>query len=513
MTGANSEIGGCCPNGYFCATDGCKASPGVSHSETCGVNSYLCPASLNYGCCQNGMGCGLNNCYSTAVTTFTLVETFTTTSDSQTQTLTSTLVTASTPASPSVAANTSKASAVPKFTPTPTAIAKTQASSSNDSSSTNSGLTKPEIGGIIGGAGFLLIVILIVTYFILRRIKKVAAIEEKKVQSRPAGTPSQPQYSAYPSPPLSIDPFQVRGSERSHSVRNNSYPYSSEAEGIEAVSPQLFASPFSPYSPYDQFQQAQVRPLNLARGYQAVPVSDSAYSQASSGRNPSVESTPPNQTGTDYFNIPSHQQRQNLRHGHDGPVSPIRRPSQHGRNWSDASDVSGTSSSPLVVELEAGDDGESKADISKAWRILGLGMFKGKGAKRKMSHNTLSTINSSGDGADTLERAIGGRLAGVEEETGSFMEEGERDAEGYSRESRPRSKDSGSRPRSGLSNAELREASMKSFQATKGKGRPREVFITRVSEGSGIDVAPGPGGRQVMGPVDGGSKAEEAGYF
>jgi len=193
-------------------------------------------------------------------------------------------------------------------------------------------------------------------------------------------------------------------------------------------------------------------------------------------------------------------------------VSPIRRPSQHGRNWSDASDVSGTSSSPLV-ELEAGDDGDFKFDLSKAWKVLGLGSWKGKVAKKKMSHNTLSTVNSSGEGTNTLERTIGGRLAGVEEETGSFMEEGEQEAEGNLKESRPRSKESGSRPRSGLSNAELREASMKNFQATKGKGKPREVFITRVSEGSGIGVAPGAGDRQVMGPVDGGSKAEEAGYF
>ncbi|KAM3069560.1 hypothetical protein ACMFMG_005662 [Clarireedia jacksonii] len=460
------------------------------------------------------MGCGLNNCYSTAVTTFTLTETLTTTSDSQMQTITSTLVTASTPASPSVAANTSKASAVPKITPTPTVIAKTKASVVSSSSSTSSGLTKAQIGGIIGGAGFILLVVIIAAFWILRRIQKVAAIEEKKVRSRSASTPSQPQGPAGTSP-LSIDSYQIIGSERSPSVRNNSHPYSKEAEGMEAVSPPMFTTPFSPYSPYGEIssgQQGQVRTTNPTRGYQAVPASDSAYSQASSGRNPSVERTPPRQTAQDCFNIPPHYRPQNLRHAHDGPVSPIRRPSQHGRNWSDASDVSGTSSSPLVdaIELDAGDDGDLKFGLSKAWKVLGLGSWKGK--MNKISRNTLLTVSSSGEGTNTLERAIGGRLAGVEEETGSFIGEGEGEAEGHLRESRPRSKESGSRPRSGLSNAELREASMKNFQGTKGKTRPREVFIARNSGGSGIGIAPGAGGGQVMGPLDGGSKAEEAGY-
>ncbi|KAA8572680.1 hypothetical protein EYC84_003274 [Monilinia fructicola] len=491
--------GGCCPNGYSCATDGCSASPGVSYSETCGVDSYLCPASLNYGCCKNGMGCGLNDCYSTAISTFTLTETYTTTdSSSHTQIVTSTLVTASTPASPSVAANTSKASAVPKLTPTATAIPKVEATSG--STPTSTGLTKPEIGGIIGGAAFILLVILIATFFILRRLKKVSKKYEAKTASGSSVPRSRRHRPSYPSPSdmssISFDPLQMINSETSHSVRNNSHPTTEPFSSDRHDGPEVITPPtFNPYSPFSPNCYTNTRARTQAHGYYPVATSDSAYSQTSSGRrNPSVESTPPLQQPQSYFDIPPHSypqselpdfRNQNLRHGHD--VSPVRRPSQHGRNWSDASDVSASSSSPLV-ELDAGDDGELKFSLGKAWKVLGLGSWKGKVSPNRKPED--SSLKSSPSGTLMLDRDLKTVLSKVPEEVGSFVNspdagadaEVDVDEDDMMRvRTRPRSSDTGresraSRPRSGLSNAELREASIKNVVKAK-PTKAKEVMI------------------------------------
>ncbi|ESZ90866.1 hypothetical protein SBOR_8758 [Sclerotinia borealis F-4128] len=511
--------GGCCPNGYSCATDGCSASLGVSYSEACGASSYLCPASLNYGCCKNGMGCGLNDCYSTAISTFTLTETFTTTgSDLHPQTITSTLITASTPASPSVAANTSKASAVPKLTPTATAIPKTEASSG--STSTSSGLTKPEIGGIIGVAAFILVFILIAAFCILSRLKKATkAYQEAKTRSGSSVPRSQRHRPSYPSPSdmssISFDPLQMSTSEMTRSVRNNSHPvtepFSSERhDGPEVVTPPTF-NPYSPFSPHSYPNRAQTH----ARGYYPVATSDSAYSQTSSGhRNPSVEYTPPLQQPQSYFDIPPHPQselpdfrNQNLRHGHD--VSPIRRPSHHGRNWSDASDVSASSSSPLV-ELDAGIDGELKFSLGKAWKVLGLGSWKGRvSSKRKLEAEQLSGSSTKDSPTNTLDRDLKTVLSNVPEEAGSFVNEPDDHVDEEIRvQSRPRSggqESRASRPRSGLSNAELREASIKNVVKAK-SSKTKEIMIRN---SGGAEGARASGGK---GKGKGNGKAEEAGF-
>ncbi|CAD6439822.1 3a4d98ff-1986-4f8b-a5db-052ce4667ebf [Sclerotinia trifoliorum] len=513
--------GGCCPDGYSCEIDGCSASPGVSYSETCGVGSYLCPSSLNYGCCMNGMGCGMNDCYSTAISTFTLTETMTTTdSNSNTQTLTSTLVTASTPASPSVAVNTSKASAVPKLTPTATAIAKVKATTESTSTPTSSGLTKPEIGGIIGGASFILLVILIAAFCILRRLKKATkAYKEAKSRSGSSVPRSHRHRPSYPSPSdmssISFDPLQMSGSQSSQSVRNKSHPTTEPFSFDRHDGPEVVTRPiFNTYSPFSPHAYPNIVSQTQGRGYYPVATSESVYSQTSSGRrNPSVESTPPLQQPQSYFDIPPRQQsgipdfrNQNLRHGHD--VSPVRRPSQHGRNWSNASDVSASSSSPLV-ELEAGDDGEQKFSLVKAWKVLGIGgNWKGK-VSTKRKHENLSLKDSP---TSTLDRDLKTVLSNVPEEAGSFINATEAEADGDGDEirvQRPKSSDTGreshaSRPRSGLSNAELREASIKNVV----KAKPSKVKEIMIRNSGGASESASVRGN---GNGNGNEKAEEAG--
>ena len=120
-----------------------------------------------------------------------------------------------------------------------------------------------------------------------------------------------------------MDPLMITGSESGTTICHSSYQASpSSVHEVDANSPPTFNSPFSPRSPPH---------THYPRGYNTVP-SESAYSNASSGRNPSLESTPPmSQIDCgDYFDILLHSER-------NSQGSLARRPSQHGRNWSNPS--------------------------------------------------------------------------------------------------------------------------------------------------------------------------------
>ncbi|TVY84862.1 hypothetical protein LSUE1_G001312 [Lachnellula suecica] len=339
-----SDGGGCCPESYVCGQAGCTPSAGVSYIETCGVNSYLCPASLNYGCCKSGMGCALSGCWSTSISSYTLVNTLTTTdASSHTVTITTSVLTAITPTAPTATA-TSGPALLPKVTSAPTAIAKTAASGTP--SSGGGGLTSAEIGGIIGGAVTFLVIILAIAFFILRRlntaIKAASDARTRTSSSGPRSGRSRPRETP-DIDAMSVDPLMITGSEAG-TERHHSYQSSkNSAFEVEANSPPSFSHPFSPRSPPH---------THYPRGYNAVASSDSPYSNSSSGggyRNPSLESTPPmTQTNRGYFDIPLRAER-----GSQGSLN--RRPSQHARNWSNASEeseVSAASSGPAELAAD-----------------------------------------------------------------------------------------------------------------------------------------------------------------
>jgi hypothetical protein len=338
------------------------------------------------------MGCGYNQCYSTAVETYTLVDKITTTSAGHSTTITSTSVGETTPAAPS-AATQAPDNVIPKFAPT--AIAKESAGST----STSGGLTTPQLDGIIAGAVGILVIILIIAFIILRRLHKVnKAVEASRSSSsghrsgrsrpRPAAAPEMDN--------ISVDPLMITPSEYSQSLRHPSQPSAihTTTHEVDGSSPPLFHSPFTPGSPQ----------YNYGPGYAPV-----ATSETSSGyQNPSLESTPGHyQSPSDYFGISPDRpdlRDQNLRFGHYSPLSPThpgRRPSAHGRQWSDASDQSGISqASSVPSELDAGSDVASPVSgvvpQSKMQRALhGLGMGRLLSTRRKHSSETARSRASS----------------------------------------------------------------------------------------------------------------------
>ncbi|KAH6724444.1 hypothetical protein BKA61DRAFT_30082 [Leptodontidium sp. MPI-SDFR-AT-0119] len=396
------EGGGCCPGGYQCATNGCIPSAGVTDTRTCGANSYLCPASLNYGCCQSGLGCAFNSCYATSISTFTYTETLTTTdANLNLHTLTTTIVSATILGAPDATETVGDNGVVGKYTPSQTASEKVKATGTKDS-----GLTTPEIGGIIGGAVAILAVILIAAFFIIKRLNRAIRISElanSHTHSSSSGHRSRPSVPRNQDiDAMSVDPLMMTASEASGSIRRpynsrnaSSTIYAHEVEANSPRSPPTFTSPFSPTSPPHTHYQ---------RGYNPVSSSESQYSSSSGGgghRNPSLDSTPPmhHNPNAGYFDLPlqtHHSEHRTSEHGEhrSSQVSQIspqtgRRPSHHGRNWSDASDISQINqispSSPSAAELDAGRDGDRRSISSFTRALQGLGMGRMTSSSRRRS--------------------------------------------------------------------------------------------------------------------------------
>lgn len=338
------------------------------------------------------MGCGVNNCYSTDIVTYTMTEVITTTQNGNLQTLTSTIVTATTPVPPT-AIVTSASGAVPKVnSSTETAIPKT---SSISTPSLSSGLSKVQIGGIIGGAIILLLVLLVLAFIIIRRLKKVdRALEQEKSRASSAGPGSRPpgQFRSRHTATtdfdtMSIDPLIMGSSETTQSIRSLRHGstqsqvsaiHSSHHE-VEASSPPIFSSPFPPkLPPYGSTSTG---------GYAAVASSDSS---SSGRRHYSLESAGHTASpAAGYFDIPPNKtdlRDQNLRFGHSPPTvsPPARRPSKHDRQWSQSSEVSQGS-----VELDAGPDGDRRSSLQRA--LQGIGTRLSLKKKRKGSAASVGT--------------------------------------------------------------------------------------------------------------------------
>jgi hypothetical protein len=349
----------------------CSPSPGVAYSETCGINSYLCPSSLSYGCCKSGLACWYNSCYVTSTTTFTFVETITTTdANSNPQTVTTTITSATVLDSPTDTPTSN--GVITQVTSSAAAIAKSAASGTP-----TSGLTTPELGGIIGGAVFILIVLLIAAVLILKRLNKAIKISELANSRTSSSGPRSGRSNQRPPlhieiDAMSVDPLMMAPSEASGSVHRPSHMSGANTvvHEMETNSPPAFNSPFPPRSPpYNHYQ----------KGYNPVTNSDSSYFQSSGGyRHPSIESSPPlkHNPNAGYYDF-SPQSAGHRGSADSTPSAITRRPSQHGRHWSNASDqsqVSQNSSNP--AELDSGPDVERRSNFTQALQGLRLGMSR-----------------------------------------------------------------------------------------------------------------------------------------
>jgi hypothetical protein len=438
---SNNHIGGCCPTNYVCGVNNCSPSPGVSYSQTCGLNSYLCAASFGFGCCKSGYSCWYNSCYATSSVTFEVTETITTTDGNfNAYTITTTITTATIPGLPTGTPPTDVI--VAQLTPSATPIPKSAASSGS-----SSGLTTPELGGIIGGAIFILLALLVATFIILRRLNRAIKVTEMANSGTSSSGPRSRRSGQRPLDidTLSVDPLMMTPSEAGDSMPR---PYrlsgSTGIQELETNSPPQFNSPFSPRTPpYTHYP----------KGYKPVSTtSESIYSR--SARQDSIElPTPPSQQNPNagYFDLPPQSARHRGSAGSTPPSAMSRRPSQHVRQWSNASDqsqVSQASNSSNPAELDAGKDGPAsprRSSFTKALYELGVGMTRMVSFRRRSEPPVLT------GGPVRAERTEWLGVGGVAQGLGHIPEAGESrinlEAEG------------------GISNQQMREIALKDSQS------------------------------------------------
>ncbi|KAG9230347.1 hypothetical protein BJ875DRAFT_158735 [Amylocarpus encephaloides] len=460
---AVSDGGGCCPGGYLCGQAGCSPSAGVSYSQTCSVNSYLCPASMGFGCCPTGMGCALRGCYATSISTFTLLETIITTdASSSIHTSIATKVTVTTPTTPTGSIS-SEAGLIAKVPSSAVPIEKTAATGTPSSSS---GLTKPQIGGIIGGSVVLLAIILFVTWLILRRLNKVVKVantNSRTSSSAPRSGVLRQRDTTMAERGLdvdamSIDPLIMGGSQVSSSIRRPSQqsgPWSSlRAHEVEANSPMLYNpnSPFTPQSPPNTHYPGG--------GYVAVATSDHGHGQ----RQNSLEPTPPSSVtpNRDYFDLPIQSNRDSRDSRHS------RRPSAHGRNWSNASDQSGVSQMSDPAELDAAPE-DRRGSLSRT--LYGLGLGRMVSGSRHQSHSCRSRNNSVTLTGGPTKRQVDANSPSPG--LGHIPEAGESRVNVDSPKSQPKSRNS---LQQGLSGNQLRDAGMSNSQLREMTMHDSNVF-------------------------------------
>jgi hypothetical protein len=155
-----------------------------------------------------------------------------------------------------------------------------------------------------------------------------------------------------------------------HRYRFGIHSSTHEMEANEASSPPIFNSPFSPRSPPN---------THYPRGYAPIARSEPQRSHSSGGyRNPSIDSTLPLQHNPNagYFDLP-------LQSDHRDSVITVaaRRPSQHGRNWSNPSNQSAVSqnsqnSAPTpIAELDAGRYGDRRSNLQRTLQGFGMGII------------------------------------------------------------------------------------------------------------------------------------------
>jgi hypothetical protein len=382
-----TSIAGCCPNGSSCdRVKGCILPAGSTESLSCGTSSYMCPTSLGiYACCRSDLACGLGYCYSTSFATVPVTITYTTTlSNSITQTITTVIQTAYSESSVQAQSTLAVAlSTVTQFTPSATVIAQVQPSS--DSSN---GLTQAELGGIIGAAVLVVLVVCIATFLIIRRLNAVARVAKAaasrksgksgfsgsntKSSNQPHGPTASGGYSGIENiEAMSIDPLMMSDSDTTAAHSSVGLPrpsavHSSRSDLETGGSPPIPA-------PYGS-------PQAYIGGYQQVPMSDPNYSDATGHhRSQSSESggrsySPRSGIVDGYFDINPALRDQNLRHGRASSRPSIQ---SHGRQWSDASDVSQQSGSD-IIELDAGPDGDRRSSLQRAMQGVGFSRVSGR---------------------------------------------------------------------------------------------------------------------------------------
>ena len=324
----------------------------------CPSGAYLCPEAVaGFGaCCESGLACGSGFCYSTSYPTQTLVLTSAfRDGSSNLVTTTATITTAYQPSTVSAIPTTAGPTRmVITETAIPTAIPQIEAVNTTP----RTGMSKGTMNGIIAGAVVALALILLGAWLIIRRLNKLARIRQYTDHAGPSPghkhnlsgdsgnsglsnvggemaavkdhhSRAEASQSSMPIDPLfmaagSTAPFSRPSLSHGNSAETDIYGYGTSPPPIPA-----------PYV----WNQGYTHVSNNERSYFAQP------DQASTHHGSGVGTYSPAEIGrASRVSRDSDLRDQNLRFGHDSNRQSL--VSTHGRQWSDASDVSNNSSNP-----------------------------------------------------------------------------------------------------------------------------------------------------------------------
>lgn len=277
------------------------------------------------------MGCGTSACYNTSPSTSVIVAATTTDGSATTITRTTVITPTEAPSGSSDGATEGVAKIYPST------YSKVAATSSDDDTSTHSGskggLTKGELGGIIGGAVALLIIVLAVSFFIIKRLAKTErAVQSRRETTSGSGTRQTNEKSA-----TQLNIVRVQ-------------PTPSEVDAMDYDPLMMSSSLASPRRPHQQPQHVNGR----SRSESDVPSQPSGDGTSAPRWNtPSVGSDGGDGDAQGYFEQPPRV------HGHPAGRPPLRssqgssqysyRPAyeQHARQYSDVSELSAGSDSDI----------------------------------------------------------------------------------------------------------------------------------------------------------------------
>jgi hypothetical protein len=327
-------------------------------------------------------------CYSTSFSSVPVTITYTTTiSNSITRTITTVIQTAYTEtAAQALATPAAASSTVTKFTPSATAVAKVEASS--DSSN---GLTQAELGGIIGAAVVVVLVVCIATFLIIRRLNAVARIAKASASRKSGLSGSNTKSSGLPRPHGPTPSGGDSGIENIEAMSNDPLMMS-DSDTNAAHSSVGLPRPSAVYSTRSDLEPGGSPPIPAPYGspqayiggYQQVPRSEPHHSDnsghhrsqsaESSSRSPGPSRSPRSSNANRYSDIDPALRDQNLRHGRVPSRPSVQ---SHGRQWSDASDVSQRSGGSDIIELDAGPDGDRRSSLQRATQGVGFSRVSG----------------------------------------------------------------------------------------------------------------------------------------
>lgn len=452
-------------------------------------------------CCKSGLACGKGFCYSTSYPTQTLV--LTSVFRDSNQDLTTTTATITTAYQPSSIPTIATTVGPTRIVVTETAIPKIAAVDTTP----NTGMSKGTMNGIIAGAVVALVLIMLVGWFIIRRLNYLARMRELPAYANVdpghkhnlSGDSANSNLSRVggeitavdsPGPPfgafqgnISVDPpFIASGSTTPRRPRPSmSHGNSSDTD--------IYGSPPPPIP----------APYVWNQGYAQVSNNEGSYfahsKHTSMDSNGGVGTYSPAYGGhASEVNRESYLTDQNLRFGHDTSTRQSLA-STHGRQWSDASDVSNNSNNSGRATSEL--DGR-RVSVGSSTTETGNNPRGGVGGRPSGERRARSwTIipaggrrNSSGAGS-TLPTLYGGPSAPL---SGGGRLEGVAEAETDASQSTGllgMVRKKGDRPRASTKNSDASSVTARGPQSrSASEGHIPQIMYTNQAESRSLPIVP-----------------------